>query len=104
MSDTEVDRIAAAAALEAFMIHDGLACARCGHQFGPGSASAPDGFSADGRQLFVCAASWGCMSSTEPSHLRMEGRAEFYRDERRVEAALEAMRARGELDARWYEM
>ncbi|MFG1794183.1 hypothetical protein [Nocardia sp. NPDC049149] len=39
---------------------EGHACIRCGRAFIPGSTSAPDGYSDDGRQLFACSAGWGC--------------------------------------------
>ncbi|WP_280186152.1 MULTISPECIES: hypothetical protein [Nocardia] len=39
---------------------EGHACVRCGREYGPGSFSAPAGYSADGRQLFVCSDLWGC--------------------------------------------
>lgn len=39
---------------------DGLACASCGSEFGPGSVSAPVGYSDGGSQLFACADGWGC--------------------------------------------
>lgn len=56
---------------------DGHACARCGREYGPGSTSAPDGYSTDGRQLFRCSAGRGCSSDpTEESLRLMHYRAE----------------------------
>lgn len=51
---------------------EGHACKWCGRELGPGSISAPSGYSGDGRQLFVCSEGWGC--SAEPTEEPNDGK------------------------------